>query len=162
MTTTKEVNALLLDRLKKVHGFDQVEIYHFRSLLGDNYNYMSYKDLKILKEKTPNLTNLLDGGFTVVLIRDPESLKGAICSISYCTEEDSFNKVKGINFCLKRLNNYLSKPERDSWKYKQNHFFHLKDLPEEREFLIDSVSRYLNRHYKYFAHRGIKVYGCTE
>lgn len=156
-----KINNLLLSRLKETHNCDQIEIYHFRSFLGDNSNFMSYKDISVLKEKTPNLTNLLDGGFTVILTRESESPESAICSISYCNEADNFNKAQGINLCLKRLDNYLSKPEKDSWKYNENNFFHLTNLPTEREKLVDIVSRHLNRNYKHFAQRGIKVYNTS-
>ena len=158
---TSEINELLLDRLVNVHERDQIEIYHFRSFLGDNSNFMSYKDISVLKEKTPNLTNLLDGGFTVILTRESESPESAICSVSFCNEADNFNKAQGINLCLKRLDNYLSKPEKDSWNYNENNFFHLTNLPTEREKLVDIVSRHLNRNYKHFAQRGIKVYNTS-
>lgn len=158
-----KINNLLMDRLRTHHNIDQIEIYHFRSLSEDNLNFMSYKDLNILKEKTPNLTSLLDGGFTVVLLKETDSPEGAICSISHCNtaEGDAFHKAKGINLCLKRLYNYLSKSEKDSWNYNENHFFHLDKLPQEREKLIDYVSQYLNKNPRHFSYRNSKIYGCN-
>ena len=140
--------------------FDQVEIYHFRNLLNDP-NYLSYKDVKVLKEKTPHLTALLDKGFTVVLARDLESPDKATCSISFCSVEDSFEKSQGAFVALKRLYNYCTKKETSSWDYKDDYFFSLSNLPEDREKLIDSVSKYLNTHKQHLPKYGIKVIGSV-
>ena len=161
---TSEINELLLDRLVNVHERDQIEIYHFRSLSGHSNRFLSYKDIKTLKEKTPNLTSLLEGGFTVVLTINKESPTEAICSISQCNslEGDNFDKAKGIQICLKRLDNYLLKKEKDSWNYNENHFFHLKNLPKERGKLIDSVSKYLNQNPRHFSYRDSVIVNHTE
>lgn len=153
---TPEINNFLIQRFKDAFLFDHVEVFHYRALVD---TYYSYKEIRKMKEKefSKSMTDNLDRGFTVVLLKNSEDPTSAIAAISICNELDNFNKSQGLNLCLKRLDNYLSKPEKD-FESNPNNYFQLTNVPLAQDELIDVVSAYLMKNHPHFKKEGNEIF----
>lgn len=152
-------SKFLINRIKNQHELDQIEIYHFRNNTDFPHSFLSYKDIKELKQNQPQLLDKLDSGVTVVLARNSQKLSEGICSVAICSQKEQFNKSKGLEIALRRLHNYLSKPNDNSWDYNETDYMSLNNLPTDKDKIVDEVSKRLNQH-PYFIRKGYKVFNA--
>lgn len=160
-TVRARINKMLIERIKNKHEFDMIEIYHYRTVSDFNHSFLSYKDIKSLKETHSNLMDKLSNGLTVVLVRNQEQPNQGLCSVTFCSEKEHFDKRKGLEIALRRLDNYLSKPNDNSWDYNENNYMSLTNLPSNKDKLVDVVSKHLNQH-PFFIKKGYKVFNPTQ
>ena len=155
------INKMLIDRIKNKHEFDMIEIYHYRTVSDFNHSFLSYKDTKALKKNSPKLLDKLSNGLTVVMVRNQETPSQGLCSVAFCSEDEHFDKKKGLEIALRRLDNYLSKPNDNSWDYSETNYMSLTNLPSDKDKLVDVVSKHLNQH-PFFIKKGYKVFDPTS
>lgn len=148
---------MLISRLKTKHQFKYIDVFHFRNLPIYPSRFLSYKDLKLIKEVDPEMLDKLQSGFTVVLIKETLESDCGIMTVSFCNKQDSFNKTIGLNLCLKRLDNYLTKSQDLSWDYNANNYIMLKNLPNDFDSYVDIISRVLNKQYKPLINKGYRI-----
>ena len=152
------INSYLISRLKLKHQFKYIDIFHFRNLPIYPSRFLSRSHLKILKKTNPQALDTLQSGFTVVLVKETPESDCGIMTVSFCNEEDNFNKTVGLNICLKRLDNYLTKSQDNSWDYNTNNYIMLKDLPKDFNSYTDIISNVLNKQYKPLVNKGYKIF----
>lgn len=160
-TNRSSINKMLIERIKNKHEFNMVEIYHYRTVSDFNHSFLSYKGIKSLKEVDAKLMDKLSNGLTVVLVRNQDKPNEGLCSVSFCSEQENFDKRKGLEIALRRLDNYLSKPNDNSWDYSESNYMSFTNLPSDKDKLVDVVSKHLNQH-PFFIKKGYKVFNPTQ
>ena len=154
----KEINKLLIENIKKKTDFQVVEIYYLRNASVVDDTMYTYKQLQKIKENeiTRNMLNLLDRGITVVVLKESPESTNAYCAMSLCDEQDVFNRKVGLNICLRRLNNCLTKSNNGSWNYNPKFYFDIDGIKDSYN-TIDVITRHLknnlntlfNKEYKF-------------
>lgn len=155
------IKPFLINRIQEKSDFDLIEIYHFRSFKDCPHSFLDYKEIKALKIQDKHVLDYLSNGITVILLRSSQSPSYGLCGISFCSENDNFNKSLGIETALKRLDNYLFKPNDGSWNYKEDCYMSLKGLPLDKDKLVDKVSKVLNQH-PFMITKGYKIFNPLE